>query len=53
MPIIKELLTREEHPAPKVWLNPDVKNFYDFTTDDLHVENYVTEPQIKGIPIAI
>ena len=51
--IIKELLTREEHPAPKVWLNPDVKNFYDFTTDDLHVENYVTEPQIKGIPIAI
>ena len=53
VPIIKELLTREEHPAPKVWLNPDVKNFYDFTTDDLHVENYVTEPQIKGIPIAI
>lgn len=51
--IIKELINREEHPAPKVWLNPDIKNFYDFTTDDLHVENYVTGEQIKGIPIAV
>lgn len=53
VPMIEELLTREEHPAPKVWLNPDVKNFYDFTVDDLHVENYVTGEQIKNIPIAV
>lgn len=53
IPMIKELLKREEHPAPKVWLNPDVKDFYEFTTDDLHVENYVTGEQIKNIPIAI
>lgn len=51
--IIKELLGRPEHPAPKVWLNPEVKDFYSFTTDDLHVEDYITEPQIKNIPIAI
>ncbi len=51
--IIKELLDRPEHPAPKVWLNPDVTDFYSFTTDDLHVEDYITEPQIKNIPIAI
>lgn len=51
--IIKELIERPEHPAPKVWLNPDIKNFYDFTTDDLHVEDYITEPQIKNIPIAV
>ncbi len=53
VPMIEELLTREEHPAPKVWLNPDVKNFYDFTVDDLHVEDYVTGEQIKNIPVAI
>ena len=53
VPMIEELLTREEHPAPKVWLNPDVKNFYDFTVDDLHVEDYVTGEQIKNIPIAV
>ena len=51
--IIKELLTREPLPAPVVKLNPDVKNFYDFTTDDLIVENYQTHPQIKNIPVAI
>lgn len=53
IPMIKELMEREEHPAPKVWLNPDVKDFYDFTVDDLHVEDYVTGEQIKNIPIAI
>jgi thymidylate synthase len=53
IPMIEELLTREEHPAPKVWFNPDVKDFYDFTVDDLHVEDYVTGEQIKNIPVAI
>ena len=51
--IARELLNRPEHPAPKVSLNPEIKNFYDFTTDDLIVENYETEPQIKNIPVAI
>ena len=51
--IIRELIARSEHPAPKVWLNPEVKDFYTFTTDDLHVEDYETEPQIRDIPIAV
>lgn len=50
---IKELLGREEHPAPKVRLNPEVKDFYQFTTDDLIVEDYVAGEQIKNIPIAV
>lgn len=53
VPMIKELLTREEYPAPKVSLNPEVKNFYDFTTDDLIVENYQFGEQIENIPIAV
>ena len=53
IPAIKELLTREEHPAPKFTLNPDVKDFYDFTTDDITIENYECGPQITGIPIAV
>ena len=51
--IIKELITREQYPAPKVRLNPDIKNFYDFTTDDLIVEDYIAGEQVKNIPIAI
>ena len=53
VPIIKELIQRETYPAPKVTLNPDVKNFYDFTVDDFTIEDYVTGPQIKNIPIAV
>ena len=51
--IIKELIAREQYPAPKVTLNPVIKNFYDFTTDDLIIEDYITGPQVKNIPIAI
>ena len=53
IPLVKERISRETHPAPKVWLNPEVKDFYAFTVDDLHVEDYVTGPQIKNIPIAV
>lgn len=53
VPLIEELISRPTYPAPKVSLNPDVKDFYAFTTDDLIVEGYEHGPQIKNIPIAI
>ena len=53
IPLVKELIGRRTYPAPLVWLNPQVKDFYDFTVDDLHVEDYVTGPQIKNIPVAV
>ena len=34
-------------------MNPDVKDFYEFTLDDFTIEDYVTGPQVKDIPIAI
>lgn len=49
---VLELIEREQFPAPKVYLNPDVKNFYDFTDKDLIVEGYQYGEQIK-IPVAI
>ena len=53
VPLIKELISRTPLPAPKVYLNPDIKNWYDFSTDDVIVENYETHEQIKNIPIAV
>ncbi len=53
IPMVKELISRTPYPAPKVWLNPDVTDFYSFTLDDLHVEDYQFGPQIKNIPIAV
>ena len=51
--IIKELIERPSYSAPKVRLNPEVKDFYQITTADLIVEDYVTGPQIRNIPIAV
>lgn len=53
VPLIEELITREQHPAPKLWINPEIKNFYDFTVNDLKLEEYETGPQIKNIPVAV
>ena len=53
VPIIKELIEREQHPAPEFWLNPEIKDFYDFTPDDVKLIDYVAGEQIKDIPIAI
>ncbi len=53
IPIVKELIEREQYPAPKFWINPEIKDFYQFTTDDIKLIDYVTGEQIKDIPIAI
>ena len=53
IPIVKELIERPTFPAPKVTLNPDVKDFYDFKVEDFTIENYQTGPQVKNIPIAV
>jgi thymidylate synthase len=53
IPLVKELIQREEYAAPVFKMNPDIKDFYKFTRDDFTVENYVTGPQITNIPIAV
>ena len=53
IPLVEELITRPTFPAPKVTLNPDVKDFYDFKVEDFTIEDYQTGPQIKNIPIAV
>ena len=53
IPLIEELITREQYPAPKFWLNPEVHDFYDFTADDVKLLDYQFGPQIKNIPVAI
>lgn len=53
IPLVRELIGRETYPAPVFHINKEIKNFYDFTIDDVWLENYVTGPQIKNIPVAV
>lgn len=53
IPIIEELISREQFDAPVFHLNPEVKDFYKFTRNDVSLDNYITGPQVLNIPVAI
>lgn len=53
IPIVKELIERTPYPAPKFAINPDLKDFYDFTVDDFKLEGYEYGEPIKNIPVAV
>lgn len=41
-------ITREPRELPKLILNPEVKNIFDFTYDDFKIEDYNPHPHIKA-----
>ena len=41
-------LSRDIKPMPKMILNPEIKNIFDFTFDDFTLEGYDPHPAIKG-----
>ncbi len=53
VPIVKELISRPQYPAPIFKMNPDIKDFYAFTIDDFVLENYQYGEPVKNIPIAV
>ena len=53
VPIIKEIIAKPTHKAPKLWVDPNVKNFYDFTVDSFKLIDYEYEPLDKKIEVAI
>jgi thymidylate synthase len=42
-------LSREPKPLPKMILNSEIKNIFDFTFDDFTLVGYDPHPHIKGI----
>ena len=50
--LVKELIERPVYDAPTFWLNPDVKDFYEFTKDDVKLIDYKFGEQIT-IPVAV
>lgn len=45
---VKLQLTREPRPLPKMTINPDVKDIFDFRYEDFKLENYNPWPHIKA-----
>ena len=51
--IVKEIIQKPQHKAPKLIVNPNVKNFYDFKVEDFELVDYEYEKLDKKIPVAI
>ena len=45
---VKTQLSRDPRPLPKMRLNPEIKNIFDFTFEDFNLEDYNPHPHIKG-----
>ena len=53
IPIVKEMLDNQSFKAPRLVVNPDIKDFYDFTVDDFKLEGYEYCRKKYNIPVAI
>lgn len=49
---IHEQLSRTPRPAPKLWLNPEIKDVFDFEMADIKMLDYDPYPAIKA-PVAV
>ena len=53
IPLVEELFKKEQFDAPKLIMNKDVKNFYDFKVEDFELEDYKYNLLGKKIEVAI
>ena len=52
IPIVKEIIGMPRYPAPRLVVDPDIKNFYDFTVDSFKLEDYQCNKKKYVIPVA-
>ena len=53
IPLVEKILKNPKYPAPEFWINPEIKNFYDFTVDDFKLEGYEFTKLEEKIEVAI
>lgn len=53
IPVVKKMLENSQFDAPKLVMNPDVKDFYKFTVDDFKLENYQFNKLEEKFEVAI
>lgn len=49
---VKEQLSRDFYELPRIKLNPEIQSIFEFTYEDISIENYQCHPAIKA-PVAV
>ena len=53
IPVVQEMLKNPQFAAPKIKINPDVKDFYKFTVDDFELVDYQYNKLDKKFEVAV
>ena len=53
VPVVEEIIARKPYDAPRLWMDPSVTDFYDFTTESFRLEGYEAWPLAAKIPVAV
>ena len=53
IPLVKEIIKHKSYKAPKLWIDPNVKNFYDFTVDSFKLIDYKCNEKKYKIEVAV
>lgn len=53
IPMIRELIKRPTYEAPTFWMNPEIKDFYQFKVEDFALCDYTYGPKLEHIPVAV
>ena len=53
VPLVEKVIAKPQHKAPKLWMNPEIKDFYDFKLEDFKLIDYEYETLEEKIPVAV
>ena len=53
VPIVEEIIERAPYEAPKLWMDPEITDFYAFTKNSFKLEGYQAHPLEEKIPVAV
>ena len=53
VPVIEEIIQRQPYTAPKLWIDPEITDFYAFTKNSFKLEGYQAHELEGKIPVAV
>jgi thymidylate synthase len=53
VPLVRDLISRTDYPAPTLRIDPNVTDYYAFTVDSFSLDNYQTGEKMTRIPVAV